>query len=299
MKQSRIIQGLMRTEKISEEQLYELIKFDLSNGIYFFDTADIYERGKSETKLGNVLKKHPELRTQMFIQSKGSIRFSSRGGYYDLSYQHIKDAVYDSLDRLSLDYLDSYLLHRPDIFVNSKEVSKAFNELYQEGKVKHFGVSNFPKSLIDYLKREVKQPLEYEQIQLGLGHTLLIDEEFNFNNDNVGAISKTDDIYFYLKDNNIIVQAWSPYTVGYFEGSLFDKEKYPKINETLEKFANKYHTSKCAIATAFILNLDENIRVITGSLDMNHIKESLDGESIQLDKEDWYAIYKECGHTLP
>lgn len=299
MRQSRIIQGLMRTSNIDEEQLYEIIKFDLDNGIYIFDLADIYDNGGSEIKLGNVLRKHPELREKMCIQSKGSIRFYDRGGYYDLSYEHIIDAVNSSLDRLGISYLDCFLLHRPDIFMDAKEVARAFNELYEQGKVKHFGVSNFPKEAIEYLKKEVKQKIEYNQIQLGLGNTLLIDEIFNFNVNNDLAISKTSGTYFYLKENDIAIQAWSPYMVGFFQGSLFDNYKYPKINEVLEGFANKYHTNKCAIATAFILELNKDINVITGSLDINHIQESLDGENIELSKEDWYTIYKECGHNLP
>ena len=69
MEKSRIIQGLMRGANLSEDELYKIIKFDLDNGIYFFDIADIYGRGECEILLGKVLKKHPELREQMFIQT--------------------------------------------------------------------------------------------------------------------------------------------------------------------------------------------------------------------------------------
>jgi predicted oxidoreductase len=63
--------------------------------------------------------------------------------------------------------------------------------------------------------------------------------------------------------------------------------------------ANKYQTTKCAIATAFLLKLDKDLLVITGSTNIDHIKESIDGEKVNLIKEDWYAIYKETGHKLP
>ena len=60
MKKSRIIQGLMRISTLSKEQLYDLIRFDLENGIYFFDLADCYDNSYAEKKLGNNLRKHPE-----------------------------------------------------------------------------------------------------------------------------------------------------------------------------------------------------------------------------------------------
>ena len=299
MEKSRIIQGLMRTENKSENDIYEIIKYDLDHGIYFFDTADIYERGVSEIKIGHVLKGHPELREKMFIQTKGSIRFCESTGYYDSSYEYIKKAVNDSLERLGLDYVDSYLLHRPDIFLDAKEVALAFNELYEEGKVKHFGVSNYPKEIIEYLKTEVKQEIEFNQVQLGVGNTLLLDEVFNFNTGFPGGVQKTSGTYFYLKQHNIQIQAWSPYIVNFFEGSLFDENKFPEMNKELNRLAEKYHTSKCAIATAFILNLNKDITVVTGSMDIRHIQESLDGEDIILSKEDWYTLYHACGHTLP
>ena len=300
MKKSRIIQGLMRLDNIDEDQLYGIIKYDLSHGIYFYDIADIYCRGEAEAKLGRVLKSHPELRKEMFIQTKCSIKISPEsGGYYDLSYEHIKEAVYDSLNRLGIDYLDSLLLHRPDIFIDSQEVAKAFDELYQEGKVKHFGVSNFSKEAIEYISTYLKQKIEYNQIQLGVGHMPIVDEVFNFNTNFDEGVSRSGEAFFYLKRKGIIIQAWSPFIVKFFEGSLFDENKYPSINNALNRMAEKYHTSKCAIATAFLLKLDSKLLVITGSMNVDHIQESLDGESISLSKEDWYAIYKECGHKLP
>ncbi len=299
MKPSRIIHGLMRVGHLSDEQLYDLIRYDLDHGIYFFDLADIYVGGESERKLGRILKAHPGLREQMFIQSKVSIRSSDMGGYYDLSYEHIKEGVEASLERLGIDYLDSLLLHRPDIFLDADEVAKAFDELYREGKVKHFGVSNFSKEMIDYLLEKVPQKLEYNQIQLGLGHTSLIEEAVNFNVDNREGISKTEDTYFYLKKKGIAIQAWSPFMVGFFEGNLFDEGRYPEVNEALGQIAAKYQTSKCAIATAFILKLNKDICVITGSMNPDHIQECLDGEALDLAKDDWYFLYRKAGNMLP
>ena len=299
MKKSRIIQGLMRIGGISEEELYELIKFDLDNGIYFFDIADCYDNGNAEVKLGKVLKAHPELRKQMFIQTKGAIRLSDTGAYYDFSYEHMKEALNDSLKRMGIDYVDSYLFHRPDIFMDNEEVARFVDEAFKEGKIKHIGVSNCSKEMIEYLSTNLKQRIEYNQIQLGVGHMPLIEECFNFNMSNKEGNSRTEDTYFYMKRKGILLQAWSPFLVNFFEGSLFDENKYPEVNKVFNELKDKYHTSKCAIATSFILMLNKDITVITGSLNLDHVKECLDGENITMSKEDWYHLYKSSGRMLP
>ena len=127
----------------------------------------------------------------------------------------------------------------------------------------------------------------------------LIEEELNFNMDNDEAISHTGNTLFYLKRKNIQIQAWSPFLVGYFNGSIFDSSKYPNLNNKLNELANKYNVSKATIATKFLLMLDENLLVVTGSMDKEHIMESIIANSFEMEKKDWYSLYKSCGKMLP
>ena len=92
---SKIIQGLMRLNDISVEELEDLLKFDLENGITFLDISDIYGNGACEEKLGQVFSRNPELRDKFFIQTKcGIVRLDDgKQTYYDLSYEHIIDSV--------------------------------------------------------------------------------------------------------------------------------------------------------------------------------------------------------------
>lgn len=288
----------MRCLSLSDEALYDLILFDLENGITVFDLADIYGDGEVEVKLGRILKNHPELRSRMYIQTKCSI-VKGNEKYYDLSYEHIMESVYNSLKKLNIDYLDSLLLHRPDILMDAKEIKKAFLELKEKGLVKHFGVSNFSKEAIEYLNSEVDGFIEINQLQIGLGQMRLLEEEISFNMDTDEGVSHTTGTFFYLKRKGIEIQAWSPFLVGFFSGSLFDREKYPNINYKLEELAYKYQVSKATIATKFLLMLDENLKVVTGSMDKGHIKESLDAIDLNMEKVDWYALYKAQGKMLP
>lgn len=299
--QNKIILGLMRTRDLSTDEEYKLIRGALDLGIHFFDISDIYSRGVCESNLGNVLKEHPELRKEMLIQTKCGIVKENNDSivYYDLSYKHIKESCYASLKRMNLDYIDYYLLHRPDVLFDAKEVAKAFKELYEEGRVKHFGVSNFPKEMIEYLKNETSIPIEIDQLQIGLGHLNMIDEVIDFNMDNNESISRTSEIFYYLKRNNITLQIWSPYQVGLFKGVIFTDPNYTKTNDLLNIIASKYNVSTCAIATAFLFSLGDNVEVLLGSTNLEHIKQSLDGLKVKLTKAEWYSLYISTGHFLP
>ncbi len=286
----------MRIDQMSVEEVEQLILESLEKGINFFDLADIYGNGRCEELFGMVLKRNPELRSKIYLQTKVGIIL--RKGY-DSSYQHIIQGVEDCIKRLECGYLDCILIHRPDIFMDNEEVAKAIHELYSRGLIKDFGVSNFSSSQIEYLKTTLKLPIKYNQVQLGLGNMSMIEQTFCTNVPDHYASKEEDSLYFYLKKNNIAIQCWSPFQMGFFEGCIFDQQRYPKLNEVLDKYALKYHTSKCAIATAFLLVLNKSIMVITGSTSLKHIQECLDGEKIDLTKEDWYHIYQECGYFLP
>lgn len=298
---NKVILGLMRLNKLDVSGLENLIKGAIDLGIKYFDISDIYGRGECERKLGEVLKKCPELRSQMIIQTKcGLVKRDVEGiSLFDLSYSHIKEACEASLKRMNLSYIDYYLLHRPDILMEPEEINQAIKELVKEKKIGHFGVSNFSPSAIEYLQTELKVPVEVNQVQLGIAHLNMVAQEMNMNLENSESVSHDNGLFFFLKRNDIALQCWSPYQYGFFEGTIFNSEKYQELNVALETIANKYGVSKCAIATAFLFRLGKNIQVITGSTSLEHIKETLDGSKINLSREEFYFLYRKAGYMLP
>ena len=131
--------GCMRLSEKSKEEMNHFIHSALEQGAYFFDHADIYGGGMSETVFGEAFAGDPSLkREDIYLQSKCGIR----QGCYDLSKEHILKSVDGILKRLQTDYLDLLLLHRPDALVEPEEVAAAFDVLFESGKVRHFGVSN-------------------------------------------------------------------------------------------------------------------------------------------------------------
>ena len=148
---SRVGLGCMRMGELSVEELETLVGKCLEVGINFFDHADIYGQGNSEKLFGEVLKRHPEWRNRMIIQTKCGVRRSANTNYYDFSKEYILKSVDGCLERLGLDSVDILLLHRPDILMDPKEVSEAFDELYSSGKVKAFGVSNMNSMQLEFI----------------------------------------------------------------------------------------------------------------------------------------------------
>ncbi len=294
----KVILGMMRIEKLSTEELYELIQGCFDLGIHYFDISDIYLNNEAEKMLGRVLALHPEIRDEMFIQTKCGILKRDGKATMDLSYTHIKEALYASLERMNLTYVDSFLLHRVDIFMDNEEIAKAFQELYDEGKVKHFGVSNMDRETIEYITDAFRLPLEVDQLQVSLGQLSLVSEAFNANCPKQSP-NLASGLFFYLKRKHMTLQCWSPYQFGFFEGSIFNREKLPLLNAKLEELAKKYNATPCMIATAFLTMLTKDCQIITGSTNLAHIEETVKGSKLTLSKEDWYDLYRASGNLLP
>ncbi|MEG1565894.1 MAG: aldo/keto reductase [Bacilli bacterium] len=299
---NKIIQGCMRIDHISKEKLYLLIKKELELGINFFDHADIYGRKNALTQeqlFGEILLEHPELRSKMIIQTKCGIIPTPDGPYYDSSKAHILAQVEKSLKDLHITYLDYLLIHRPDALMNPKEIAKAFDYLEQSGKVKHFGVSNFNVSQMKYLQKYVHQKLEVNQLQFSMCHTNLIDSEFFTNMDAVENSNANEDLMYYCKENNIVVQAWSPFQYGFFEGVFIDNLKFSELNSKLEELAKKYNTTKNGIAVAWIIKYSDNMMVINGSTNIDRVIGIVNANNICLTNEEWYSLYRLAGNKLP
>lgn len=296
LKVSQVALGCMRIGAKSVEEVEVLVKEALDQGINFFDHADIYGGGKSEEIFGEVLKRNPELREQMIIQTKCAIIPGKR---YDFSKEHIITSVNDSLKRLQTDYIDILLLHRPDALCDPVEVAQAFDELYQAGKVKYFGVSNHTSGQIELLKKYVKQPIVINQLQLSIIHSVLIDAGMNMNMVDSHAIDRDGGTLDYCRLHDILIQPWSSLQASWADGTFIDNPKYPKINQVLQALAEKYDTNKSAIALAWLLRHPANFQPIVGTTSVTHLKEALEACNFTLTRQEWYDLYLAEGKPLP
>lgn len=287
--------GCMRLGNLTTEEAEKLISFALDNGITFFDHADIYGSRKCETLFGEVLKRNPNFRKQMIIQSKCGIC----KGYYDLSKEYIIKQVEDSIRLLNCEYLDILLLHRPDVLVDYDEVNEAFNYLYDKGLVREFGVSNMNPIQIELYNKKLDHKIKYNQVQFSLIHSHMISESLFVNMSEVESAMRSGSLIEYSMLKDISLQAWSPLMASWDDGTFIDNPKYEQLNKKLEEVASKYNVTKNCIAISWILRHPANILPIVGTTSIVHLKEMIKAIDIKLTREEWYGLYLSSNHILP
>ena len=237
-------------------------------------------------------------REALIIQSKCGLCFDRNE--FDWTKENILASVDDSLRRLKVDYLDTLLLHRPDLLFDPAEVAEAFNTLEAAGKVRFFGVSNLMPMQIELLKKYVKQPLIINQVQLSLEQSQLIDQPLYMNNKTTEfSVCRDGSALDYCRLHDITIQAWSPLQFGMFGGTFIDNPDYPELNKALGEIAERENVSKAAVAIAWILRHPANMQAIIGTMNPAHIKEICAASDVKLSHHDWYALYLASGKFLP
>ncbi len=149
---SEISFGCMSLDVHSKSSI-KLLRDAFENGINFFDTADLYDRGENEKLVGNALK---SLRKDVIIATKvGNQWFKDSSGWdWNPTKEYILKAVEDSLVRLQTDYIDLYQLHGGTIEDPIDETIEAFEKLKKEGKIREYGISSIrPNVIREWVKK--------------------------------------------------------------------------------------------------------------------------------------------------
>ena len=291
LKLSRFIWGQWRLLdwNLSYSEREKLTREVIDLGISSIDHADIYGDYSCEEAFGEVLKNNPSWRSEMQLISKCGIKLISdrypnrKVKYYDYSYDYIVGQAENSLHNLNTDILDLLLLHRPSPFFNAEEVASAFDYLYQSGKVKSFGVSNFLPHQFEQLAKASDHELVSNQIELSI-YSLE-----HFENQNIN----------FLQSKGVNPMAWSPLAGGKILSP--DDEKSKRVQKGLYKIQEKYPDfSIDQIALAWLLMHPAGIQPILGSGKLKHIKSAIAAQEIQLSLEDWFYLYTcSTGQEVP
>ncbi len=280
---SPLIVGMMRLGewgvKMNTSELETIVEQCIELGLQDFDHADIYGNYSTETDFGKLLQKRPDLRSKIRITSKCTVRLVSdrrpehRINFYDSSKSHILTSVDQSLKELSTDYLDLFLIHRPDYLMNPNEVAAAFEILHSSGKVKHFGVSNYSPSQFDLLQSYSPVPLVTNQVEISILH---------LNPFNDGTLDQC------LK-NRISPTAWSPFGGGRIFQNTED-EQIIRIKKIAEELAEKYNVQIDQILLAWLFKHPSGIIPVLGTSKISRIKNALDATKIKLTHQEWYEL---------
>ena len=295
---SAIILGCMRMPALSVEQAADMIRTAAEEGVNFFDHATCYGGGEAETRFGDAFPLTGLKREDVYIQSKCGLYFDRKE--FSWSKADILDSADGILRRLKTDYLDALLLHRPDLLFDPEEVAEAFDELHRAGKVRHFGVSNVTPGQLELLKKYVKQPLVFNQLQFSLEQSQLIDSGLYLNNlTTERSVVRDNGVLDYCRLHDITIQAWSPLQFGMFKGCFVDHPDFPELNKALGEIGEKYGVSKTAVAIAWILRHPAKMQAIAGTMNPDHLRDICAAAGFTLTHQEWYQLYLASGKFLP
>ncbi|WP_026376715.1 aldo/keto reductase [Aestuariibacter salexigens] len=285
-------------------QASELIDVCTEVGVKIFDHADIYTLGKAEQVFGEVFKRHPSRRQELYLQSKCGIRFDDDSGpkRYDFSAQWVEQSVEGSLQRLHTDYLDILILHRPDPLTDRDELARALQDLVKHGKVRHIGVSNMHWHQISYLQEALDLPIIVNQLELSLGHLDWLDEGVTAGNRQGVDINFTAGTLEYCQSHGIQLQSWGSLCQGKFSGkdTSNEPETVKQTAKLVSHLADEYKVSADAIVLSWLLRHPANIQPVLGSTRPDRIKACVKALDITLSREHWYQLYVTArGARLP
>jgi 2,5-diketo-D-gluconate reductase A len=219
----------------------------ISTGYRLIDTAAAY---MNERAVGNAIRKSGVAREELFITTKLWIQ--------DARYETTKKAFEHSLELLHLDYLDLYLIHQP--YGDVHGAWRAMEELYQEGKVRAIGVSNFqPDRLMDLIL--------FNQVVPAVNQI----ETHPFN-------QQIETVKF-LQENNVQIESWGPFAEG--KNNIFK-------NELLVSIAGKYEKSVAQVILRWLVQ--RGVVAIPKSIHKERIIENFNIFDFELCADDMEAI---------
>jgi aryl-alcohol dehydrogenase-like predicted oxidoreductase len=267
----------------------------LEAGINFFDTADVYSYGQSETVLGQALKDCSVERDRVIVATKvrGAMSEEATSGTGDannvgLSRQHIFASVEKSLKRLGTDYIDLYQVHGWDILTPVEETLRALDDLVRHGKVRYIGCSNWSArhlmkavclSRANGWAEFVSLQAYYSLVGRDLEHELLP----------------------LCREEGLGVLPWSPLSGGFLsgkyqrdnpnpEGARRTGFQFPPIDEArgfdaveaLQRIAREKNASVAQVALAWLLAQPGVTSIIIGANKMSQLEDNLKAADFKL-----------------
>ena len=277
-------------------EMINLIRQSVEKGVTFFDTAEVYGPFTNEALVGEALQ---PFKGQVAIATKFGWKAAADGKWSELDSrpEHIKRVAEASLKRLKTDVIDLFYQHRVDLNVPIEDVAGAVKDLIQEGKVKHFGLSEAGAETIR--RAHAVQPVAALQSEYSLWHR-----------------KPEEEIIPTLEELGIGFVPFSPLGKGFLTGKIdestqFDKgdfrntlprfqEENRKANQAMVELLNTIATRKIAtpaqIALAWLLAQKPWIVPIPGTTKLHRLEENLGAVNVELTSDDLHQINEAASH---
>src|SRR5207244_5755391 len=266
----------------------ELVKASIDGGINFFDTADVYSEGESETTLGQSFKNLNIARKGVVLATKVYSRVGPGRNDVGASRGHIMDAVEASLRRLHTDHIDLYQIHANDSVTPVEETLRALDTLVTQGKVRYIGVSNWQAWKIAKALgiSEFKNLARFDTLQAYYS---------------IAGRDLERELVPLLEAEKTGLLVWSPLAGGLLSGKfsrqnqkpedsrrsefdfpVVDKERTWKILDAMAPIAKTHDCSPARISLAWLLAKPVVTSVILGAKRLDQLQDNLAAEELNL-----------------
>lgn len=269
----------------SEEQVTRAIRAGLEAGINWIDTAEVYGQGRSEELVGRALEGRRE---QALVATKVAPRPSGTG----FRPQEVREACRGSLKRLGIDHIDLYQLHWRDDRVPVEDTWGAMAELADEGLVRHVGVSNFDRELIE--RCEAIRHVDSLQPQFSLLHPEHRDLMAWCGERGIGVVCYGPLAYGLLtgnigRDTRFDPRDWRSGSggVGYYR-DMFAPGKIDRslaVVDGLRPIAERLGLTVAQLALAWVFHQPGVTSAIAGSRNPDHVRQNAAAGEARLDRD--------------
>jgi aryl-alcohol dehydrogenase-like predicted oxidoreductase len=275
---------------LDREEGEELVERALELGINFFDTANVYSAGESESILGDVLNEYgrDEVVVATKVRFPGATEHKNASG---LSRKTIEQELDASLERLGMDTVDLYQIHRWDYDTPIEQTLRALDDAVRRGKVRHIGASSmWAHQFADALHTSDRLGLERFQTMQNLYNLAYREEEREM----LPLCAK----------ENVGVMPWSPLGAGYLTrpheefdattrgeheedvGRPYKEGSGVEINERVQELADEKGYSMAQISMAWLLHKDVVTTPILGTSSVDHLESAVEAFDIDLSDSD-------------
>jgi aryl-alcohol dehydrogenase-like predicted oxidoreductase len=272
-------QGAMAAvAKVDQSAADRLLGSALESGINFFNTADAYSGGQSETMLAQALGTR---RKDVVIATKVGFRTGPALVHTGLSRHHILASAEESLQRLKTDYIDVYLVHRVDPYAPVEETLEALNDLVRQGKVRYIGFSNWP-SWKAALALGLQRQHGWAQFKAAEMYYSLVGRDIEH------------EIVPLAQQSGIGLLIWSPLAGGFLSGKYsrenpqgdggrltgfdilpIDRDRGYALLETMRTIAQAHNATPAQVALAWLLTRPAVSSVLLGASKPTQLDDNL------------------------
>jgi pyridoxine 4-dehydrogenase len=245
------------TNRLTDSQpARELLRRAVELGVNFIDTADVYQSTASETTIGNAFQGRLG---DLVVATKGGMVRTAGGGGVDGHPEYLRRAVEASLQRLKLDSIELYQLHRVDPSVPIETSVGALKGLQEAGKIRHIGVSNVTVEELERARR---------------GATIVsVQNQYNL------LQREQEPVLEYCEAHSIVFIPWTPLARG-----------NPAETKTISAMATRYKVTPQQLVLRWLLRRSPVMLPIPGTLSLPHLQENLAAAEIPLSDADFHEL---------